>query len=59
MVGAIIYPPIMGFVSVGIGLGAAMLGAAVLALACGIFLLLVGRARAEAVVAGRPAQVRA
>jgi hypothetical protein len=46
-------------VSVGVGLGAAMLGAAVLALACGIFLLLVGRARAEAVVAGRPAQAHA
>jgi fucose permease len=59
VVGAIIYPPVMGFVSVGVGLGAAMLGAAVLALACGIFLLLVGRARAEVVVAGRPAEARA
>ena len=34
VVGAIFYPPIMGFVSVGIGLRAAMLGAAALALVC-------------------------
>src|SRR5205085_144057 len=37
-IGAIIYPPVMGFVSVGAGLGAAMLGAAALVLACGIVL---------------------
>ncbi len=43
VIGAILYPPIMGFVSVGFGLGAAMLGAAGLALACG--LVLVGLAR--------------
>ena len=34
VVGAIAYPPVMGFISVGIGLAAAMLGAAVLALVC-------------------------
>jgi fucose permease len=43
VVGAIVYPPVMGFVSVGIGLGAAMGGAAALALVCAIVLFLVGR----------------
>jgi fucose permease len=46
--GAIIYPPLMGFVSVGAGLGVAMLGAAALVFACGALL---------AVVARRPAAV--
>jgi fucose permease len=54
VVGAIIYPPLMGFVSVGVGLAAAMGGAAILSLVCGIVLLLVGRARAAAVVETRP-----
>ena len=54
VVGAIVYPPLMGFVSVGVGLAAAMGGAAVLSLVCGIVLLLVGRARAAAVVETRP-----
>jgi MFS transporter, FHS family, glucose/mannose:H+ symporter len=36
--GSVVYPPIMGFLSVSVGLGAAMLGAAGLALACGLVL---------------------
>ena len=43
VIGAIVYPPVMGFVSVGAGLGAAMLGAAVLVLACGLVLVAVAR----------------
>ena len=43
VIGAIVYPPVMGFVSVGAGLGAAMLGAAVLVLACGVVLVVVAR----------------
>ena len=43
VVGAILYPPIMGFVSVGVGLQAAMLGAAVLALVCAAVLYAVAR----------------
>lgn len=43
VIGAILYPPVMGFVSVGVGLGVAMSGAAVLALVCAIVLFLVGR----------------
>jgi len=34
VVGAIVYPPVMGFISVGIGLAAAMLGAAALSAVC-------------------------
>ena len=34
VIGAIVYPPLMGFVSVGAGLGVAMIGAALLAFAC-------------------------
>jgi len=44
VIGAILYPPVMGFVSVGVGLGAAMTGAAVLALVCAIVLFAIGRA---------------
>ena len=51
VIGAILYPPVMGFVSVGIGLGAAMIGAAVLVFVCGIVLLLVARTRTEALAA--------
>ena len=52
VVGSIVYPPVMGFLSVTVGLAPAMLGAAVLALLCGVVLLLVGRASAvEAVEA--------
>ena len=49
VIGAIIYPPLMGFVSVGAGLGVAMLGAAALVFACGVVLALVAR---------RPAAIR-
>ena len=49
VIGAIIYPPLMGFVSVGAGLGVAMLGAAALVFACGVVLALVAR---------RPAVIR-
>lgn len=45
VVGAIAYPPVMGFVSVGVGMGAAMGGAAALALVCAVVLFLVGRTR--------------
>ena len=48
VIGAIIYPPIMGFVSVGAGLGAAMLGAAALVFASGVVLATVARRPAEA-----------
>lgn len=41
--GSIIYPPIMGFLSVTVGLTVAMLGNVVLALACAGALVLVGR----------------
>ena len=47
VIGAIFYPPIMGFVSVGVGLQAAMLGAAALALVCAVVLLLARSAVAE------------
>lgn len=43
VIGAIVYPPVMGFVSVGPGLGAAMLGAAALVFICGIVLASVAR----------------
>lgn len=51
VIGAIIYPPLMGFVSVGAGLGAAMLGAAVLVFACGLVLVAVARRPAASVQA--------
>ncbi len=41
VIGAIVYPPLMGFVSVGAGLGVAMIGAAVLAFACAAVLFAV------------------
>jgi len=59
VIGAILYPPVMGFVSVGAGLGAAMVGAAALALSCGVILLLVGRTRSEQVVGARASEARA
>jgi fucose permease len=49
VIGAIVYPPVMGFVSVGAGLGAAMLGAAGLVLACGVVLVAVARRPAASV----------
>jgi fucose permease len=41
--GAILYPPAMGFLSVTVGLGWAMLGAAALGIGCAGALLIVGR----------------
>ena len=61
VIGSIIYPPFMGFLSVEVGLGPAMTGAAILAFISGVALLLVARARAAEVevraaeVAARPA----
>jgi fucose permease len=49
VIGAIIYPPVMGFVSVGAGLGAAMAGAAGLTLACAVVLGLFSRRSRDAV----------
>ena len=46
VVGSIIYPPVMGFLSVTVGLTVAMLGAALLGLAAAGSLLLVGRRHA-------------
>jgi fucose permease len=43
--GAVIYPPVMGFLSVTVGLAWAMLGAAALGIGCAGALLLVGRIR--------------
>jgi fucose permease len=43
VIGAIVYPPIMGFVSVGAGLGVAMIGAAILSVTGAVVLSLVGR----------------
>jgi MFS transporter, FHS family, glucose/mannose:H+ symporter len=47
VVGSVLYPPMMGFMSVTIGLPAAMSGAAVLAFAAGVVLWLFGRARSS------------
>ncbi|MDQ2965273.1 MAG: MFS transporter, partial [Chloroflexota bacterium] len=44
--GAILYPPVMGFLSVTLNLGVAMLGAAALGIGCAGALLLVGRSNA-------------
>lgn len=59
VIGAILYPPVMGFVSVGVGLGAAMVGAAALSLVCAIVLFTVGRARSGLVNGARPAGMNA
>ena len=42
VIGSIVYPSVMGFMSVTVGLTVAMLGNAVLALACAVALVLVG-----------------
>jgi fucose permease len=47
VVGSIVYPPVMGFLSVAVGLTAAMLGTVVLAFACAGALLLVSRQPAD------------
>ena len=44
VVGSIIYPPAMGFMSVTIGLTIAMTGSALLALGCALALVAFGRA---------------
>ncbi len=43
VIGSVVYPPIMGFLSVSVGLAAAMLGAAVLSAACGLVLAMLAR----------------
>jgi fucose permease len=43
VIGAILYPPLMGFISVEAGLSVAMIGAALLAFACAAVLFAVGR----------------
>ena len=43
VVGGIVYPPAMGFISVSFGLSVAMLGAAAMSGACSLALLLVAR----------------
>lgn len=54
VVGGIVYPPAMGFISVSFGLPIAMAGAGVLSAACGIALLLVsGRAATPIPTAAR------
>jgi fucose permease len=60
VIGAIFYPPIMGFVSVGIGLQAAMVGAAALAMVCAVVLFSLARLSpsgdGEPVRAGSPSR---
>jgi fucose permease len=51
VIGAILYPPLMGFISVEAGLSVAMIGAAILALACAAVLFAVGRRSARAAAA--------
>jgi MFS transporter, FHS family, glucose/mannose:H+ symporter len=57
--GSVVYPPLMGFMSVTVGLGPAMTGAGILALAAGVALWLVARAgsseRADALEAATSA----
>lgn len=47
VIGSIVYPPVMGLLSVTVGLTVAMAGNIVLAFACAIALILLGDARAE------------
>jgi fucose permease len=51
VVGGTLYPPVMGFLSDRVGLGVAMVGAAVLAVGCAVSLLLVRRPMPEPAVA--------
>ncbi len=55
IIGAIVYPPVMGFVSEGAGLGVAMGGAAALVFACGVVLALTGRRSRAASNEAQPA----
>ncbi|HEY8800470.1 MAG TPA: MFS transporter [Candidatus Limnocylindrales bacterium] len=45
VIGGVFYPPVMGFLSVTVGLAVAMIGTAMLALACGLVLFLTGERR--------------
>ena len=45
VVGSIVYPPVMGLMSVTVGLTVAMAGNVVLGLACAVALVVVGRVR--------------
>jgi len=45
VIGGVFYPPVMGFLSVTVGLPVAMIGTATLALACGLVLFLTGERR--------------
>jgi fucose permease len=45
VIGGVFYPPVMGFLSVTVGLPVAMIGTALLALACGLVLFLTGERR--------------
>ena len=47
VLGSILYPPVMGFLSVTVGLPAAMLGTALLGFACATSLVLTGRRRGQ------------
>jgi MFS transporter, FHS family, glucose/mannose:H+ symporter len=57
IIGAILYPPVMGFLSVSVGLAAAMLGAAILSGLCGLVLALVARGAFSGRVDELPAAV--
>ena len=48
VIGSVVYPPAMGFLSVTVGLTAAMLGNALLALACAVALVFFSRVTGEA-----------
>ena len=45
VIGGVFYPPVMGFLSVTVGLAVAMIGTAMLALACGVVLFMTGERR--------------
>jgi fucose permease len=47
VLGAIVYPPAMGFLSVAVGLGVAMVGAAILAFICSVMLFSLGLHRSR------------
>jgi len=51
--GSVVYPPLMGFVSDAAGLGAGMIGAAVLAVVCGLAVMAAGRSATRRSGTGR------
>jgi fucose permease len=55
VIGAIVYPPLMGFISVEAGLSVAMIGAAILAFSCAAVLFALGRRESAFEGAGEPA----